>query len=253
MRRFAISSWSVDGLLQSGLPLLELPALMAEQQIRMLEVCHFHFPSTSPEYVQQFRNALQQADVELYSVLIDTGDIVSPDPARRAADLEAIHQWIDVAAALGARVVRISAGQQPPTPELLRQSAEQLSHFAAVAAEQNVGVITENWQRTSQEAADLLSILQQCEGKVGLCADTGNAEATADKYATLAALLPHATSIHFKAQYAPDGSLQPDDTQRCMALIEQADFDGVISLIYAGKRHEWREIARLRDALTPLL
>jgi len=45
-----------------------------------------------------------------------------------------------------------------------------------------------------QADALLDDLIDQCGGQVGLCADTGNAEATADKYATLARLLPQAMS-----------------------------------------------------------
>jgi sugar phosphate isomerase/epimerase len=154
---------------------------------------------------------------------------------------------------LGASAVRIDAGLQPPTPEVIEQSARQLRAFAQDAAERGVRVFTENWHTTSQEPAALLAILEQCAGRVGLCADTGNAEATADKYATLAQLLPLATSVHFKARYSDDGRIVPDDLQRCLQLIEEAEFDSVITLIYAGKQQEWAGIERLRDALQPLL
>jgi sugar phosphate isomerase/epimerase len=253
MRRLAISSWSVDGLLQSGVPLVDLPAQLAQHQISTLEICHFHLPSTDPNYLQSLRQAIQSAGIELYSVLIDTGDIAATGTEQRAADIQAIGEWIGIAAELGAGVVRISAGQQPPTPEVIERSGQQLHAFAQMATQHSVRVITENWQRTSQEAVDLLAILERCAGQVGLCADTGNAEATADKYATLAQLLPLASSVHFKARYGDDGQIMPDDLDRCLELIEQANFDGVITLIYAGKQQEWAEIVRLRDALQPLI
>ena len=253
MRTFAVSSWSLDGLLQSGLPLLELPAQAAEHGITTLELCHFHLPSTEPAYLQALRQAQRDAGVALYSILIDTGDITAPDPARRAADVETIRGWIEIAAALGARVVRIDAGLQPPTPEVLAESARQLRALAQAAEQRGLRAITENWHATSREPAALLAILEQCAGHVGLCADTGNAEATADKYATLAQLLPYASSVHFKARYQPDGSIEQADLRRCRALIEQAGFAGVITLIYAGKREEWAQLGRLGDALQPLL
>ena len=108
---------------------------------------------------------------------------------------------------------------------------------------------TENWQATAQEPAALLTILDRCEDRVELCADTGNAEATDDKYATLAQLLPRASSIHFKARYAPDSSILADDLQRSFELIERANFDGVITLIYESKQREWAGVEQLRDAL----
>jgi sugar phosphate isomerase/epimerase len=251
MRTFAVSSWSLDGLLQSGLPLHELPAQLAEHGITTLELCHFHLPSTELIYLQALRQALDDAGVTLYSILIDTGDITARDPAQRAADVETIQGWIGAAAALGARVVRIDAGLQPPTPEVIAESARQLRALAEVAERQGLRAITENWHETSREPSALLAILERCGGHIGLCADTGNAEATADKYATLAQLLPHASSVHFKARYEPDGSIEVGDLEHCCALIEQAGFADVITLIYAGKQDEWAQISRLREALGP--
>ena len=253
MRRLAISTWSLDGLLQSGASLLDIPAQMAERGIRALDLCHFHLPTTEPGYLDAFREALRAAEVELYRLLIDTGDIAAPDPSQRAADIQTIESWIDSAAALGASGVRISAGRQSPTPEVVEQSARQLLAFAKRAASHGLRTHTENWQATAQQPASLLTILDQCEDQVELCADTGNAEATTDKYATLTQLLPRASSIHFKARYAPDGSIVADDLQRCFELIEQAQFDGVITLIYESKQHEWTGVEQLRDTLQPLL
>jgi len=253
MRRLAISTWSLDGLLQSGVPLLSLPAQLAQHRMTTLELCHFHLPTTEPAYVDGLRQALQAAGIELYSVLIDTGDITAPDLAQRSADIQTIRDWIGVAAALGAGGVRIDAGRQPPTPEVMEQSARQLRAFAQDAARHDLRTITENWHATSQEPAALLAILDQCDGQVGLCADTGNAEATADKYATLAQLLPRASSVHFKARYTSDGSIVMDDLERCFQLIEQARFEGVITLIYEGKGDEWAGVDQLRAALQPLL
>jgi hypothetical protein len=82
MTHFAVSSWSLDGLLQSGLSLLELPQHLKAHDISLLELCHFHLPSTNATYLQTFRQALQKTEVELSSLLIDMGDIASPDDER---------------------------------------------------------------------------------------------------------------------------------------------------------------------------
>jgi sugar phosphate isomerase/epimerase len=226
---------------------------MAERGITALDLCHFHLPTTEPDYLNAFREALGAAGVELYRLLIDTGDIAEPEPSQRAADIRTIEGWIDTAAVLGADGVRISAGRQPPTPGVVEQSARQLRAFALLAADHGLRTHTENWQATAQEPTALLTILDQCDGQVELCADIGNAEATADKYGTLAQLLPRASSIHFKTRYTPDGNVTADDLQRCFELIEQAQFDGVITLIYESKQHEWAGVEQLRDALQPLL
>lgn len=250
MSRFAISSWSVDHLLQSGqLPLLDLPSHMTQHDIRVLELCHFHLTTTDDATLDAFKHKLHAAGVELYSVLIDTGDIAAPDDAHREADVEKIKSWIDVAAQLGASRVRIDAGLQPPTSEVIDRSARHLHALANYANARGVKAITENWHATSVQPECLIEILDRCAGLVGLCADTGNAELSKDKYATLAMLLPRATSVHFKAQYESNGSINEDDLRRCTDLMHEARFDGVVTLIYGNKEDEWRKIELLRDVL----
>ena len=249
MIRFAVSTWSLDGLLNAGTPLLELPALLRQHGIGALEICHFHLPSTDAAYLERVRESLRASSVELFSVLIDAGNIASADPAQQSSDEAFFQHWIRVASALGAERVRIDAGLEPATPEVIERSAGRLRAFAGWATTVGVQVSTENWRTTSRDPDALLQILEGCGGTVGLCADTGNAEATADKYQTLRRLLPLATSIHFKARYMPSGQIEPEDLERCAQLIHRAHFDGVMTLIFEGKREEWAGINRLHEAL----
>jgi sugar phosphate isomerase/epimerase len=252
MRRLAISTWTLHGQLQGQLDLLDLPAQIAQRGISALEICHFHLPSTTPDYLAALRGACQAAGVETYSILIDTGDITAPDPEQRAIDLRTIRQWIDAAAALGAGRVRVVAGMQAPTPEVIRRSVGNLRELAEYAKQRDVQTITENWHATGLDPRALLEILDGCEGGVGLCADIGNAEGPG-KYATLAQLLPRASSIHFKARYTPDARIEEQDFERCMELIEAADFQGIITLIYGDTDREWAAVEQLTQALRPLI
>lgn len=259
MLRFAVSSWSLDGLLNSGTSLLELIELLPKHQIGTLEICHFHLPSTDASYLETLKKCLQSAGVELFSILLDTGNVASSDPAQIAADDLLIRYWIDVASTLGAERIRIDAGLEPPTPEVITQSARRLQEFAQIATSKGLQVSTENWHATSQNPEALLEILEYSAGVVGhatighgligLCADTGNAEASSDKYQTLGLLLPKASSVHFKPRYTASGDIDLADLEFCVKLMKEANFDGVLTLIFDQKHDEWQGIARLREAL----
>lgn len=245
---FAMSSWSVDGLLTSGFPLLDLPAAAREHGIGVLELCHFHLPTTEPGYLDALRESLAASGTKLSSLLIDTGDVTSPDPEVLGKDLDTIRHYIRVAAQLGAERVRVSAGLQPPTPGTLAQSAAQLGALMTYAAARGIRVGTENWQHTAQGPEDVLTILGAAPAGLGLCVDTGNAEATPDKYRTLEQLLPHATSVHFKARIK-DGAIDQDDVRCCLEQMQAASFGGPVSLICDRKRDEWADIEASRAAL----
>src|SRR3954470_16162601 len=102
-----------------GLALLELPAALKRHGYDAVQICHFHLPSRSPDYLEELRSALREANVELDTLLIDDGDLTEPD---RADQVEAwLSGWLDVAVALGATRARLMGGQAEPTTEVIRE------------------------------------------------------------------------------------------------------------------------------------
>ncbi len=258
------------------LSLLELPGRLAAAGIGTLEICHFHFPSTDAGYLAELKAAAQDAGVEIFSVLIDAGDITASDLDALARDLAWIRGWLDVAAAIGASHSRVIAGYASVardgfveqnggdlrTHPIIRQSAANLRSLAAYGAVQGVQVITENFRSTAERADQILAILELCDGAVGTCADFGNFPSTRSgqgkgpgKYDELAAIAPKSTSAHAKALY--DGQGHPDqaEMERCLDVMAAAGFDGPISLIFDTPFHrgedEWDNLAVLREIVLP--
>ena len=280
MTRISTSSWSLhrslgkpqmrtpDGPPADGaaagatLSLLELPGHLAGAGIGTLEICHFHFPSTDAGYLAELRAAAKTAGVELFSILIDAGDITHSDPAQREAELAWIRGWLDVAAAIGASHSRVIAGYAPVERDggdlrdhpQIRRSAANLRALAAYGHARGARVITENFRATAERADQLLAILDLCAGEVGLCADFGNFKG-AQKYAELAAIAPQADSAHAKAIYDGEGHPDRAELTRCLDVMAAAGFDGPISLIFDTPFHrgedEWDNLAVLRKIVLP--
>lgn len=271
MIELAISSWSVHGELgqvwyepdannvmankASGgaahLDLLDLPAKMAENGIYLLELCNFHLPSVDDAYLAQFRQAMQTAGVSLVNLLIDTGNLAAPDDVWRA-DIASAKMWLDVAQKLSAKGARIDCGTEAATPASIERSARALQELFDYAAQFGLEITTENWRTLSLEPVNLLEVMRQVERPLKLCVDFGNAEKTADKRATLNALMPLANSIHFKADF--DGLSINEMVLRADAtLIKQADFAGHITLIVGDTDDEWEKLHLLKTHITPLL
>ena len=85
----------------------------------------------------------------------------------------------------------------------------------------------------------------EVERPLQLCLDFGNAAKTADKYATMSALLPLATSLHCKGNFH-DGALDVAEFQRSLSLVRDADFAGHVALIYDGTDNEWDKVLTLK-------
>jgi hypothetical protein len=182
--RLSVSTWSLNTVLGSppffgvgaepeysqasangALSLIELPARLKEFGIGTLEICHFHLPSREASYLQELRGAIEEADVELWSILIDDGDINHPQHAER--DVAWMRTWLEVAGQLGSRNARVIAGKAEPSAESLAQSRDNLRQLAAHAQSNGVQLMTENWYATLSRPEYVLQTLDALEGKLG--------------------------------------------------------------------------------------
>ena len=272
MRRLALTSWSVhhslgappianhpadrhaipqEALQGAALSLLELPAQLQDAGIGTLEICHFHLPTTDPAYLQELRAELDDASVELFSILIDTGNLTEADPDRRAAEVDLIASWIDVAGMLGARATRVIAGQAPASDEAaLDLSIDGLRRLARHGRKRGVRVITENFRSLASTAAICNRIIDSLGGEVGLCADIGNFPGDR-RVAEFMAVAPRAESIHVKASYDSAGRLEPGQVRACLDASVAAGFEGPYTLVYDRGGDEWQGIARLKEVVEP--
>ena len=233
------------------LSLLELPARVAEFGINTLELCHFHIPSLDKGYLNELRGALEAADVELFSLLIDHGDITDPEYADR--DLVWIGEWIEIAGMLGATCARAIAGKTDPSAEVLEMSRNGLQKLAARAEANGVRLMTENWFSVLSTPENVLTLLDRLDGEVGLCLDFGNWKGET-KYADFEAIAPRAESCHTKAHFPAPGEMDKDDYIRCLDLTQDAGFSGPHTLIYDGPGDdEWEGLSIESDVVQSYL
>ena len=265
MIQLAISTWTLHGMLgavwyepdasgrmvnhaepqPAALTLLELPAFIAAEGFHVLEICNFHLPSIADDYLAQLRAAISAADVMLVNFLIDTGNLSDADDTNWRRDIEAAKAWQDVAAKLGAQGVRLDCGMAAPTTDSLARSSAALRQLIDYGAGIGLSATTENWRQTSVESENLLRIMRDVERDLRLCVDFGNAAKTADKYATMRALLPYATSLHCKGNFT-GAELDVAEFGHSLALVREADFAGHIALIYDGTDGEWEKVLTLK-------
>ncbi|RUS43936.1 sugar phosphate isomerase/epimerase [Cohnella sp. AR92] len=232
--------------------LLELPAEAARRGYAAVEIGHFHFPSTEADYLDRLRAAFTAAGVSLDTLLLDYGDLTSSDERRAAADLALAKQWIDVAAACGAKRIRIIAGEALPTDEdAIRQSASALGKLADYGKIKNVRVITENFKPLTSTGTSSLRLLEQTGWEIGFITDFGNFEGAA-KYEDIALLSPHSVSLHAKAHYDEAGLPEEAEFRRCLEASRRSGFDGAYVLIYDGPGDMWEGLERIKRIVEPI-
>ena len=231
--------------------LLDLPARVAEFGINTLELCHFHIPTLDRGYLSELRGALEASNIELFSLLIDHGDITDPDNADR--DLVWMGEWIEIAGMLGATCARAIAGKAEPSAAALEMSRNGLQKLSELAQANGVRLMTENWFSVLSTPENISALLDRLDGRVGLCLDFGNWTGET-KYADLEAIAPRAESCHTKAHFPAPGEMNKDDYIRCLELTQDAGFSGPHTLIYDGPGDdEWEGLTIEREVVQPYL
>jgi sugar phosphate isomerase/epimerase len=269
-RRISVSSWSLHRLLgspaiygveqgfhiphewhnQGPCTLLELPTRLAAFGITTLEICHFHLPDLDTGYLSELRSALQAANIELFSLLIDEGDITHPTHAER--DLAWIERWLEIAEQLGAKRARVIGGKST-SEEALSKSARALRYLSERAEGMGLRLMTENWFDVLSNPQAIHTLFEQLEQRVGLCLDFGNWK-DADKYTQLASIASYAESCHTKANFSADDHLDQLDYVHCLDVTREARFVGPYTLIYDGPNDdEWNGLAREREIVQQYL
>ncbi len=236
-----------------SIDLLDVPAKAASRGFHSFDLSVYHLPSIERGYLADVRAAFEDAGVELFQLLIDTGDVDSADPDARAAGVTHIKRWMEIAVDLGARGVRYVPGDGEPTPTTICASGEAFRELFDFAVDLGLKPATENYRHFNMKAGDLLGVLEQAERDYGVIADFGNARGP-DKYETLEAIMPRATSIHAWAEVDENGDLISEDFQRCLTIARDNGFDGPIMLqsgypvdVFQRTREVWTRVDEMRE------
>lgn len=267
--RLAVSTWSLHRTLgkpdfygvdedipvlthgQGRCTLLDLPARLVSSSINTLELCHFHLPSRDPGYLDELSAALKQDKIELFSLLVDDGDLV--DPNEGTAHAAWIRAWVEVAKQLGSVCMRVIAGKQQATPENIAQACVRLRQLSTYAADQGVRLMTENWFALLDQPTTVLELLDRLEGTVGLCMDFGNWKGP-DKYAAFEGIADRAESCHAKPQFNELSQIEVTDFKRCLEVLQRANFTGPYTLIYDGPdANEWEGLKKEKELVLPYI
>ena len=226
---------------KAALSLLELPDAVARRGFSCLQICHFHLPTRDAVYLDELRASIGQSGLVLHALLADASDITHPENDARDARWNA--DWIAVAARLGARNLRVIAGQSVGEGAIER-SAQILRELASQARVQDVKIITENWFELLSTPASVAQLMARTEGEIGFMLDWSNWNGPA-KHQRLASIAPLASSCHVQLEFTTPAQIDRDDCGRCLNLPYPADFTGPFVLVNGGLTG----IEAIRDAL----
>ncbi len=255
--KLALNAYSFNDLLlakdpRDKQPLYTLFNLMdwcAGQKIVAVDLTGYYFPNypevPADEYIARVRNKATQLGI----VISGTGirnNFASPDPAARAADIALAKKWIEVAAKLGAPVLRLFAGEIPKGyenkwDEVAGWMIECYKECAAHGEKHGVKIGIQNHGDMLQTAEQCLKVLKGVNSKwAGIIVDTGNFK-TPDPYVDIEAVVPYAVNWQVKESAFGIGSTVKTDCVRLMKILKKTGYQGYLpveTLLVRGKPYD---------------
>jgi sugar phosphate isomerase/epimerase len=251
--RIAVAGWPFRAYIESptnedrdpkvpGMPLLDFPAYVAQKfNVRNIEPYNWHFRSTDPAYLADFRAALEKAGVRAVNIAVDGhNSFYDADTTPRNKAIAFAKSWVDVAAQIGCPSIRTNdppAKNSKPDPDRVVAGLREVVDYAA---SKNVVVNLENDNLVSEDAFFNVKLIEAVNHPyLRALPDFGNSMQTGDpdfNYRAVKALFAHAYCIcHVK-----DGEGDPErkgvtvDLRRTFDILKASGYRGYCSIEYDG-------------------
>ncbi len=250
--RISLNAFSFNALLRAnaedsnkGLDLFGLCDFCAKHDFDAIDLTGYYFPGypNVPEdsYIFKLKRHAFDRGLEISGTGV-RNDFATADKAIRQEGVQLVKSWIEVAAKLGAPVIRAfvqtfgpfhtwqkaSGGADRDTvvgwiADALRECAEHGQKFGVIVGVQNHG----DFVKTGEEHIDLIS--RADHEWCGALVDTGKYK-TDDPYADIAFTAPYAVNWQVKQAMGSGGDAPPMDMLKLMTIIRKSGYRGNVPI-----------------------
>lgn len=262
--RIAISTWPFRAQIESPdnadrnpkLPGMDLTQFVLratkEFNVRNIEPIFNHFRSTDPEYLHEFRGAVEKAGIHVVDIPVDSTDsLYDPDPAVRKRAIEFGKKWVDVAVAVGSLGIRNGIARSKNASPNVNVTAEGLRQIVDYASDRNVMVTLENDDLVSEDAFFVVKVIEKVHSPwlralPDFCNSmlTGNA---AFNYRAVTAMFRHAYNIcHVKdSEVGDNGKVYRISLAKSFGILKASHFRGYCSMEWEGVGDPYAGVGKL--------
>jgi sugar phosphate isomerase/epimerase len=242
-----------------GISLLELLDYCAEQDFDAIDPTGYFFPDypkpPSDKYVNDFKRRAFTLGLDISGTGV-RNNFAQADKEKRAGDVKHVKEWVEVAARLGAPVLRVFAGAESKDhtwDEAAKWLVEDLK--ACVEHGQKYGVvigIQNHWDylKTSEQ---VLKIVKMVDSEwFGVIVDTGYF-LTPDPYKDIAAVTPFAVNWQVKEKVDGQELKVPTDLKKIVRIARAGGYRGYLPIeTLSGKAEDYDPKARAAALLKAL-
>ena len=251
--RLAVAAWPFRAYINSptnsdrdpkkpGMDLTDFGAYVVKTfNVHGIEPYNLHFSSTTPEYLQEFKEKLGSANAHAVNIAVDQEkSLYDADRATRHAAVAYAKQWIDVAVAIGSPSVRTNIAPAKNTDPNLANAVESMKEVAEYGASRNVVVHMENDNLVSEDAFFIVQVIERVKNPyLHALPDFANSMMSGNAdyaYRAIKAMFAHAYGIcHVKdGDFNQNGKDYPIDLAKTFGILKASKYRGYCSIEYSG-------------------
>lgn len=191
-------------------------------------------PNTPNDWLANLRRTAFKNGIQLYNAGVRVR-LCQATAELRAAEVENIKKWVDVADRIGASHMRIFGGSIPKgatEEQAIAWAVEVLKRGAEYSATKGITLGVEDDGGLTTTAEPTVAIARAADTPwAGINADSGNIPKNG--YAGFELMAPYATSVHLKTTVGDEnGKKVPADWSRLLATLVKAGYKGFVGLEY---------------------
>ena len=240
--KLSLNAYSFNAALrQSEMTLDDLLPFCAQEGFDAVDPTGYYFPgypkAPPDEYLYEFKRKAHLLGLDISGTGV-RNDFASPDASQRRRDIALIKDWIQVAARLGAPLVRVFAGKRVPDGFSWQQTADwmasALRECAEFGARYGVFIALQNHAGFLKTADDVLTLLRLVDSKwLGVHLDIGSFP-TADPYQEIRRVAPYAINWQIKEKIKTDRGPLETDLKKVFTIVREANYRGYVCIETLG-------------------
>ncbi len=235
--KLSLAAYSMRQFLDLKKPtmtLFEFIDFAAELPLDAVELTSYYWAETTDAYLEKLKAYAEKKKLAVSGVPVGNNFCQTND-AKRKADVQHVKDWTARAAKIGAKTVRIFAGNLEKGDTLddaQKRVVAAMNECCEVAEKLGIYLALENHGGITDTADHLLELVKPVKSKaLGVNVDTGNFH-TPDPYADIAKISPYGVVSQVKTEVYPGGKKQDADLGKVIKILKDANFHGYVALEY---------------------
>jgi sugar phosphate isomerase/epimerase len=259
--KLSCNLYSFDAPLRSGEATLEqVIDFCAELGFDAVDPTGYYFPGYPDPAADAYLNAVKRRAFLNGLDVSGTGvrnDFTQPEAARREKDVAHVGRWVEVAAKIGAPVLRVfdgRAGAEGPSREQMTDWVVDAFRACAAHGERHgVLIAYQNHDELLKTADEVLAMRRRVASDwFGLDVDVGSLH-TGDPYDEIARLAPFACTWQIKERLYRKGQEEKTDVKRVFAILRETGYRGYAPIETLGEGDPHEKVRRFLDEVRTAL